>query len=171
MKNLAIFVTFLSLLSCAGAPPSGRKLSAAEIQAHGFTPGQEHLKCDKDTTQTETCRKYFCTNPAFGEFECYDQEASEEDKANFRHQLNMKVAGAATENCQFVESGSQVSCSSSSLDKGVRTRVICVAQNEVKAPQSMRGTCAFEECSGRELQTCSRKGNSAVLQWKSDSKK
>jgi hypothetical protein len=171
MKNLVIIISFLSLLSCAGAPPSGRKLSASEIQAHGFTPGQEHLKCDKDAAQTETCRKFVCTNPAFGDFECYDQEASEEDKTNFRRQLNMKVAGAATDNCQFVESGSQVSCSSSSLEKEVRTRVICVGQNETKAPRIMRGTCAFEECSGPELKTCSRKGNPAVLQWKPDSKK
>ena len=40
MKLVDVVFTFLSLLSCAGAPPAGRKLSASEVQAHGFTRGQ-----------------------------------------------------------------------------------------------------------------------------------
>jgi len=170
MKIIAIVITFLSLLSCVSTPRYGRKLTTDEIQTRGFLAGQQHLKCEKDAEQIETCRKFVCTNPLGKDFECYDQEATEEDKAEFRRQLNMKVAGAATDNCQFVESGSQVSCSSSSIEKEVRTRVICVAKNESKAPVAMRGTCVFEECSGKEFKTCSRKGNLAVLQWKSDQK-
>ncbi len=171
MKNIMMGIGFLFLVGCVSAPPMGRKLSASEIQEHGFTRGQEHLKCDKDANQIETCRKFFCTNPIAGDFECYDQEATEEDKANFRQQLNTKVAGAATDNCKFVESGASASCSSQSVDeKGVRTRVICVGAKEDKAPKAMRGTCVFEECSGKDLKTCSRKGNAAVLGWKAETK-